>query len=249
MCISNNRRPYPTNGFKNSSGGVIVPPTLSGSVSLKDAIARSSQSTVPLKATNQKNSSGAADHIGSKNHHIVVQHKHYVDHSNDNRSDYKEDLPARGGVTVPFPIRLHEMLDAVERDGYGHIISWAPHGRCVIIHKPKEFVEILPTYFKLSKLASFQRQLNLYGFQRRKYTFLSPPAEVVDDPSYEPHRNLHMSIFLLASSSFTILWHSHSWTRPWRILQRTLLAWTCLPGTCHPKAKGQGNRCPCPVQP
>eukprot|EP00529_Nitzschia_sp_RCC80_P021386 CAMPEP_0113496492 /NCGR_PEP_ID=MMETSP0014_2-20120614/30149_1 /TAXON_ID=2857 /ORGANISM="Nitzschia sp." /LENGTH=387 /DNA_ID=CAMNT_0000390415 /DNA_START=140 /DNA_END=1303 /DNA_ORIENTATION=- /assembly_acc=CAM_ASM_000159 len=165
MCISNNRRPYPTNGFKNR-GGAIVPPTLSGAVSLKDAIARSSQSTVPLKATNQKNSCGAADHIGSKNQHIVVQHKHYVDHANDNRSDYKEDLPARGGVTVPFPIRLHEMLDAVERDGYGHIISWAPHGRCVIIHKPKEFVEILPTYFKLSKLASFQRQLNLYGFQR-----------------------------------------------------------------------------------
>jgi hypothetical protein len=153
MCISNNRRPYPT--FPN--GGSV-------SVSLKDSIL--SAPTAPVKVTNRKNS--GADHVGSKNHHIVVQHKHYVDHSNDNRADYKEDLPARGGVTVPFPIRLHEMLDVVERDGYSDIISWAPHGRCVIIHKPKEFVDILPTYFKLSKLASFQRQLNLYGFQRRK---------------------------------------------------------------------------------
>jgi len=46
------------------------------------------------------------------------------------------------------------------------VVSWQPHGRCFVVHKPKEFVDLLPKYFKLSKLASFQRQLNLYGFQR-----------------------------------------------------------------------------------
>lgn len=157
MCISNKRRPFPTNGFMSRD---TMPTGASTFPGLKDAL---------ISAAPERKSinSGNNDHVGSsKNHHIIVQHKHYVDHSNDSRADYKEDLPARGGVTVPFPIRLHEMLDAVERDGYSDIISWAPHGRCVIIHKPKEFVEILPTYFKLSKLASFQRQLNLYGFQR-----------------------------------------------------------------------------------
>lgn len=97
--------------------------------------------------------------------HITVQHN-YHDHANDNKTDYQEEHPARGGVTTPFPLKLHEMLDCVDRDGHGDIVSWQPHGRCFLVHKPKEFVEMLPHYFKLSKLASFQRQLNLYGFQR-----------------------------------------------------------------------------------
>jgi hypothetical protein len=97
--------------------------------------------------------------------HIVVQHN-YHDHSNDNRSAYQEQHPARGGVTTPFPLKLHDMFENVDADGHSHIVSWQPHGRCFVVHKPKEFVKLLPNYFKLSKLPSFQRQLNLYGFQR-----------------------------------------------------------------------------------
>lgn len=97
--------------------------------------------------------------------HIIVQH-HYHDHSLDQRTDFKEEHPARGGVSTPFPLKLHEMLENVQGDGYAGIISWQPHGRCFVVRKPKEFIELLPSYFKLRKLASFQRQLNLYGFQR-----------------------------------------------------------------------------------
>lgn len=67
---------------------------------------------------------------------------------------------------TPFPLKLHKMLETVAHEGNDHIVSWQPHGRCFVVHKPQEFVELLPGYFKLGKLASFQRQLNLYGFQR-----------------------------------------------------------------------------------
>jgi hypothetical protein len=58
------------------------------------------------------------------------------------------------------------MLDQMEADGHADVIGWQQHGRCFVVRKPKEFKELLPRYFKLSKMSSFQRQLNLYGFQR-----------------------------------------------------------------------------------
>lgn len=70
----------------------------------------------------------------------------------------------RGGVATPFPIKLYQLLESNEHSA---IISWQPHGRCFIMHKPKEFLEqVMPRYFRQSKITSFQRQLNLYGFHR-----------------------------------------------------------------------------------
>lgn len=74
---------------------------------------------------------------------------------------------ARGGVATPFPWKLHEMLEDAAKEGNESIVSWQSHGYSFLVHKPKLFVEkIMPTYFNQSKFASFQRQLNLYGFQR-----------------------------------------------------------------------------------
>eukprot|EP00543_Licmophora_paradoxa_P007808 CAMPEP_0202442734 /NCGR_PEP_ID=MMETSP1360-20130828/2109_1 /ASSEMBLY_ACC=CAM_ASM_000848 /TAXON_ID=515479 /ORGANISM="Licmophora paradoxa, Strain CCMP2313" /LENGTH=341 /DNA_ID=CAMNT_0049058177 /DNA_START=55 /DNA_END=1080 /DNA_ORIENTATION=+ len=73
----------------------------------------------------------------------------------------------RGGVAVPFPCKLHSMLNAVSQEGLDHIVSWQPHGRCFLVHKPQMFVEnIMPRFFNQHKMTSFQRQLNLYGFKR-----------------------------------------------------------------------------------
>jgi hypothetical protein len=124
----------------------------------------------------------------------VVEHD-YHDHANEKKEDYPELLVeskpppkkgkpstqgsdsefgdeyrvprAKGGVTVPFPFKLHCLLDTIEQDGYEHIVSWQPHGRAFAVHKPDLFVSIImPKYFKQTKLTSFQRQLNLYGFRR-----------------------------------------------------------------------------------
>jgi len=99
--------------------------------------------------------------------HIIVQHD-YHDRAKEVTSNGVDEIQTtRGGVTVPFPCKLHEMLVQVQEEGLEHIVSWQPHGRCFVVHDSKGFVEIvLPKYFKQSKLASFQRQLNLYGFQR-----------------------------------------------------------------------------------
>lgn len=108
----------------------------------------------------------------------------------DEDEEVKKRRGPRGGVAVPFPgkhqhtthmiyvplhahspfvlaEKLHVMLSSVERDGNSHIVSWQAHGRCFVVHKPKEFVStVMPTYFRQTKLTSFQRQLNLYGFCR-----------------------------------------------------------------------------------
>ena len=65
------------------------------------------------------------------------------------------------------------MLDAMDEiEGGGvksekSIVCWQPHGKAFMVHKPKDFVtEVMPHFFNQTKYASFQRQLNLYGFSR-----------------------------------------------------------------------------------
>lgn len=71
-----------------------------------------------------------------------------------------------GGVSTPFPKKLMDMLDK-ESLIHPEIVTWCSHGRAFIMNKPKIFAaEIMGVYFKQSKLTSFQRQLNLYGFRR-----------------------------------------------------------------------------------
>lgn len=71
---------------------------------------------------------------------------------------------SRRGVKEPFPTKLHAML---EDNFYEDVISWQSHGRCFVVRKQEKFVrDVLPQYFKQSKLTSFHRQLNLYGFTR-----------------------------------------------------------------------------------
>lgn len=96
----------------------------------------------------------------------VVKHE-YHDHAFDDTESVKSKKQRRGprgGVTTPFPVKLHNLL---EDNLHEDIISWQPHGRCFILRSPKDFLgKVMPQYFKQTKLTSFQRQLNLYGFNR-----------------------------------------------------------------------------------
>lgn len=66
-----------------------------------------------------------------------------------------------------FPWKLHEMLQLAEKEGFGGIVSWLPDGTSFKVYEPILFVqEVMPKFFHQSKYKSFQRQLNLWGFER-----------------------------------------------------------------------------------
>jgi hypothetical protein len=95
--------------------------------------------------------------------HFVVHDYH--DHMSD--GDASDDHYCHESRAGSFPMTLHAILHQVHLDGLDHIISWQPHGRCFVVHDPKAFLDqVLVRYFRQTKMTSFQRQLNLYGFNR-----------------------------------------------------------------------------------
>lgn len=109
-------------------------------------------------------------------HHVIHD---YHDHSHDLNSPSPDEefnrTEALGSNLEyrklerksKFPFKLHALLNHAEMYGFADIISWREHGRAFIIHSPKEFsMRIMPQFFNQSKITSFLRQLNLYGFLR-----------------------------------------------------------------------------------
>lgn len=66
-----------------------------------------------------------------------------------------------------FPEKLHRLIQEAVDGGKDHIVAWIPDGHGFEIHSLKAFEnEIIPAYFRHQKLASFRRQLSMYGFRR-----------------------------------------------------------------------------------
>mmetsp|Transcript_16927 Transcript_16927/g.25129 ORF Transcript_16927/g.25129 Transcript_16927/m.25129 type:complete len:420 (-) Transcript_16927:201-1460(-) len=127
------------------------------------------------KKLNRTKATNDTKHILTAKLHTrhYVQHN-YHDHAQDELEDVQHKLhkPPKG-TKEPFPMKLHKMLTFVDSDessssnSFQDVVSWMPHGRSFCVHKPADFVEkIMPMFFKQTKWTSFQRQLNLYGFQR-----------------------------------------------------------------------------------
>lgn len=78
-----------------------------------------------------------------------------------------ENTANNSNVNETFPRKLYRMLIDAEKNGEDHIVSFVPNGCAFIIHDSNQFVsQILHKCFTTKRLASFQRQLNLYGFKR-----------------------------------------------------------------------------------
>ncbi|CAB9511921.1 shock factor protein [Seminavis robusta] len=108
--------------------------------------------------------------MSHRNNNTINNPRDKVVHNYVDRSQEPDPSPEGGDDgkvgfgDQTFPMKLHYIL---EQGCQSQIISWQPHGRCFVVHDMKEFVSsMLPLWFRQSKFASFQRQLNLYGFQR-----------------------------------------------------------------------------------
>jgi hypothetical protein len=89
----------------------------------------------------------------------------------DDQSEYVSLQLATGYKSTQaaetFPLKLYDVLDAADRRGFNHTVSWHDNGNSFKIHNKENFVgDILPLYFNQIKYKSFHRQLNLYGFSR-----------------------------------------------------------------------------------
>lgn len=82
--------------------------------------------------------------------------------STNSSSDDGSDAMKRGWV-APFLLHLHQML----RRENPRVIRWAEDGKAFeILDKEALTHQILPRYFKNKNFASFQRQLNYFGFRK-----------------------------------------------------------------------------------
>ncbi|XP_036201766.1 heat shock factor protein 4 isoform X3 [Myotis myotis] len=75
-------------------------------------------------------------------------------------------LPTEPGPS-PVPAFLGKLWALVGDPSTDHLIRWSPSGTSFLVNDQSRFAkEVLPQYFKHSNMASFVRQLNMYGFRK-----------------------------------------------------------------------------------
>jgi hypothetical protein len=84
----------------------------------------------------------------------IMQSVDYSESTQEEQNEHYDKSIAKGGVTTPFPWKLHALLDDRDRLDTHSVVTWQPHGRSFMVHKPQEFVEkIMPHYFNQTKVS------------------------------------------------------------------------------------------------
>ncbi|XP_067853195.1 heat shock factor protein 1-like [Heptranchias perlo] len=87
------------------------------------------------------------------------------------------------------PAFLNKLWTLVEDPGTDDLISWSRNGTCFQVSNERRFAkEILPMYFKHNNMASFVRQLNMYGFHKVVHIGVGLPRDLDDIIEFQhPH--------------------------------------------------------------
>lgn len=86
-------------------------------------------------------STSTSNNNGS-NQQRKVDHK-YVDYVSVMEENMAGVVKAAHTSDRNFPVKLHFMLNEVTNDGLSHIVSWQPHGRCFLVHKQDDFINLI----------------------------------------------------------------------------------------------------------
>lgn len=78
----------------------------------------------------------------------------------------KTKIANRAGSETQFPGKLHDLMEYVERQGLDSVISWIMGGRAFKVHDTEKIVDLLPLFFSQTKYRSFQRQINMWHFDK-----------------------------------------------------------------------------------
>jgi hypothetical protein len=97
-------------------------------------------------------------------------------------------------IKLPFPWKLHQLLEDVETESNQHIVAWIPNGKAFKVHKPTEFCEkIMKTYFRQTQFKSFTRQVRLNQVTTSQ---VAMPMLIFSPPNYSIQMTaLHIRIF------------------------------------------------------
>lgn len=72
---------------------------------------------------------------------------------------------------------IHKLYDMLEDLSISHLIWWSPNSVSFFLYPSEEFSKVLAQYFKHTNIASFIRQLNMYGFHKVNDNFTSDEKE------------------------------------------------------------------------
>lgn len=100
----------------------------------------------------------------------------------------KADLPDRGNQHHPVAEFLYQLTKMLTDDN-NEIIEWV-EGRIKVHHPERLEAEVLHKYFRHSKFASFQRQLNYFGFRKIAGKGKMSPCSYVNENATSDIRSL-----------------------------------------------------------